>query len=233
MNVLEEIRPRAEHLTDEHSRAMLDSVLTSPTPRRKPRWNRIAAFGLCGVIVAGGTAYATGFVPDIVTDRFQEQRQDGWPDPIYGERLIADLTLSNGNPARVWHADTTDGICEIRDMTGTATEPEDFGVGCWRWNPGEETDPRRGVHWQPSADSPAIVYGEFVGVTDDVAVVEVAGPGWTKSVTVEDGAFAAEVPAGSDGDLIRFTYLDPSGEEIASKVTDVSFEVIDVPIESD
>lgn len=226
MIVLEEIRPRAEHLTDEHSRAMLNSVLTSPDPRRKPRWNRVAAFGLCGVIVAGGTAYATGLVPEIVTDRFQQIRggQDGWPGPIYGERLIADVPLSNGKHARVWYADTTDGQCVIRDMTDAVTRPEDFGVGCARWNPGEATDPRRGVHWQTSADGPAVVYGDFAGVAADVAAVEVAGPGWTKSLTVEDGAFAAEVPAANDDDRIRFTYLDLRGQEIASKVTTVSIE---------
>lgn len=223
MNVLDQIRPRAEHLTDEHSLAMLNSVLTSPQPRRKPRrrprWNRVAAFGLCGVIVAGGTAYATGLVPDIVTDRFQQIRdgQDSWPDPIYGERLVADVPLSNGNHARIWYADTTDGQCEIRDMTGTVTRPEDFGVGCSRWNPGEKSDPRRGVHWQTSTAGPAVVYGDFKGVTANVANVEVAGPDWTRSFPVVDGLFAGEVPPGADGDRIRFTYLNAQGEEIASK----------------
>ncbi|GAA3830471.1 hypothetical protein [Nocardioides panacisoli] len=229
MNVLDEIRPRAEHLTDERSRQMLTAVLASPERRPKPRWmNRAAAFGLCGVIVTGGaTAYATGLVPDIVADRFQQIRggQDGWPDPIYNERLIADVPLSNGKQARVWYADTTDGQCVIRDMTGTVTRPGDFGVGCARWGYGsEQTDLRRGIHWQTSADGPAVVYGDFRGMTADVARVRVAGPGWTKSFRVRNEAFGGEVPAGVDGDRIRFTYLDARGEEIASNVTMVTIE---------
>ncbi len=226
MNVLNDIRPRADHLTDEHSRALLNSVLTSPARSRRPRWNRLAALGLCGFIVAGGTAYATGLVPEIVTDRFQQIRdgQDGWPDPITGERLIADVQLSNGNHARVWSANTADGQCVIRDMTDAVTRPEDFGVGCARWNPGEANDPRRAAHWQTSEDGPAVVYGDFAGVTVDIAAVQVAGPGWTKAVPVRGRSFAAEVPAGNGGDRIRFIYLDQQGEPIASKVTTVTIE---------
>ena len=96
--------------------------------------------------------------------------EDGWAYPIGGERQIADVLLSNGKHARVWYADTTDGRCEIRDMTGDVTRPEDFGVGCALWWPASsETDPRRGVHWQTSVDGPAVVYGDFKGVTADVA----------------------------------------------------------------
>jgi hypothetical protein len=226
VNVLDEIRPRAEHLTDAHSRVLLDSVLSSAPPRRKRRWNRVAAFGLCGAIVAGGTAYATGLVPGIVSDRFQQIRsgEDGWPDPIHYERLIADVPMSNGVHARVWYADTVDGRCAIRDMTGTVTRPEDFGVGCARWGPGEEHDPRRGVHWQTSAGGPAVVYGDFTGVAVHVAHVEVSGPGWTRSFRVEDADFAGEVPAGADGDRIRFRYLDPSGGQLATKTVTVAIE---------
>lgn len=227
MTVLDDIRPRAEHLTDEYSRALLEGVLNSPAPRRKPRWNRVAAFGLAGVVIAGGTAYGTGLVPDIVTERFQQLRggDDGWPSPIYGERQVADVLLSNGNHARVWLADTTDGQCVIRDMTGAVTRPEGFGVMCARWGYGtEEDDPRRGVHWQTSADGPAVVYGDFQGVRAAIARVDVTGPGWRRSFTVKDRAFAGEVPVGADGDRIRFTYLDDRGETIATKVTTVGIE---------
>lgn len=227
MNVLHEIRPRAEHLTAERSHTLLNSVLASPQRRRKPRWNRVAAFGLCGVIVAGGTAYGTGFVPEIVTDRFQQMRGggDGWAYPIHGERQVADVPLSNGKHARVWYADTTNGQCVIRDMTGAVTSPEGFGVVCALWGYGsEESDPRRGVHWQTSADGPAVVYGDFKGVTAEVARVDVAGPDWTRSFPVQNRAFAGEVPAGTDGDRIRFTYLDAQGEPIASRVETVGIE---------
>lgn len=227
MNVLESIRPRVEHLTDERSLEMLDAVLSAPQRRRTPPWRRAAAFGLCGVIATGGTAYATGLVPDIVADRFQQAQdgQDGWPDPISGERLVLDVSLSNGRNARVWYADTTDGQCVIRDMTGTVTRPEDFGVGCARWGYGsEQTDPRRGVHWQTAATGPAVVYGDFRGVAADVARVRVAGPDWTRSFVVEGGAFGGEVPAGEDGDPIRFSYVDARGEEIANGVTRVTIE---------
>ncbi len=153
MNVLDEIRPRAEHLTDEHSRTLLNSVLASPASRRQPRWNRVAAFSLCGVIVAGGTAYATGLVPEIVTDRFQQIRdgQDGWPDPIYGERQVADVQLSNGNHARVWYADTTDGQCVIRDMTGAVNRP---GGLRRRVRPGGDTARKRATRAAESTGKP-------------------------------------------------------------------------------
>lgn len=227
MNVLEQIRPRAEHLTDAHSRVLLDAVLATPSTRHRPRWIRAAAFGLCGVIVAGGAAYGTDLVPEIVSDRFQQIRdgQDGWPHPIHGERQVADVVLSNGDHARVWYADTTGGQCVIRDMTGSVTTPEDFGVGCALWGDGSaEQDPRRGVHWQTSVDGPAVVYGDFRGVTADIARVAVTGPAWTRSFAVQDGAFAGEVPAGADGDLVRFTYLDASGNVVASRVLTVAVE---------
>lgn len=227
MNVVEQIRPRAQHLTDEQSHDLLAAVLTSPRPPRKRRWNRVAAFGLCGIVVAGGTAYATGLVPDIVTDRFDQiaDGDDGWPYPITNERLVADVELSNGKHARVWYADTTDGQCVIRDMTGTVTRPEDFGVWCVRWGYGaSKTDPRRGVHWQTSPDGPAVVYGDFQGVTADVAQVEVSGPGWTRTFRVEGRAFGGEVPAGVDGDRIRFTYVDAQGTKIATKASTVGLE---------
>lgn len=227
MNVLDQIRPRAEHLSDEHSTAMLTSVLTSPPPTRKRRWNRVAAFGLCGFVVAGGTAYATGLVPDIVADRFQQiaDGEDRWPGSIDNERLVVDIALSNGKRARIWYADITDGRCVIRDMTGTVTRPEDFGVGCARWGYGaEETDPRRGVHWQTSPGGPAVIYGDFVGVTVEVARVQVTGPGWTRTFAVEHDAFGGEVPPGADGDRIRFTYFDAQGAKIATKTWTVGLE---------
>ncbi len=227
MNVLDEIRPRAEHLTDEHSNAMLRAVLATAPLRRKPRWNRTAALSLFGVLVAGGTASATGLVPEIVTDRFQQIRgdEDGWPYPIYRERRVADVPLNNGRHARVWYADTTDGQCVIRDMTGEVTRPENFGVGCSLWGYGsEKSDPRRGTHWQTSLDGPAVVYGDFRGVTADVASAEIEGPGWVRSFPVLNKAFAGEVPAGADGDRIRFTYLDARGVPIATKVVTVGIE---------
>ena len=227
MNVLDEIRPRADHLSEQRSHELLNAVLSSRARKPRRRWNRLAAIGLFGAMVAGGTAYGTGLVPDIVTDRFQQIRggDDGWPYPIYGEQMIADVPLSNGKHARVWSAETTGGRCVIRDMTDTATEPEDFGVGCWSWMSADEaTDARRGVHWQISEDGPAVVYGDFAGVSDVIARVDVAGPGWTRSFSVEEGAFAGEVPAGTDGDRIRFVYGDPRGDRVASKVYTVGIE---------
>jgi hypothetical protein len=227
VNVVDQIRPRADHLTEAHSHTLLRSVLEAPETRRRPRWNRLAAFGLCGALVAGGTAYAGGLVPTIVADRFQQLHDgpDGWSAPIHGERQVADVPLSNGRHARVWYADTTGGQCVIRDMTGEVTRPEGFGVGCALWGYGaEEADPRRGVHWQTAAAGPAVVYGDFAGASADVAHVDVEGPGWTRSFAVEQGAFAGEVPAGADGDRIRFTYLDARHRPIARQVTTVTIE---------
>jgi hypothetical protein len=227
VNILDEIRPRAEHLTDQHSRTLLNSVTNTPRRERKPRWSRVAAVGLTGVIVAGGTAYGTGHVPQIVSERFQqiEGGEDGWPYPIHNEREIADVALSNGKHARVWYADTTDGQCVVRDMTGDVTRPEDFGAGCARWGySARPTDPRRGTHWQISVNGPAVVYGDFVGVSVKVARVIVKGPGWTRSFSIENSAFAGEVPAGANGDLIQFSYLDARGNRMERKVVAVGLE---------
>ncbi len=227
MNVLDEIRPRTEHLTDEHSNAMLRSVLATAPLRRKPRWNRTAALSVFGILFAGGTAFAAGLVPEIVTDRFQQIRggEDSWAYPIHRERLVADVPVSNGRHARVWYADTTDGQCVIQDMTGGVTRPENFGVGCSLWGSGsEKRDPRRGTHWQTSPDGPAVIYGDFSGVTADVARVEIAGPGWVRSFSVTNRAFAGKVPAGADGDRIRFTYLDAEHVPIAANVVTVGIE---------
>lgn len=224
MSVLDDIRPRADHLTEERSHAMLTAVLTAPAPRRRrARW--IAAAGLCGAIAVGGGAYAGGLVPHIVSERF-DQMQSGdnaWPYPIDHERQVADVVLSNGKHARVWLADTTDGQCVIRDMTGAVTEPEGFGVGCATWG-GLEHDPRRGTHWQTSLSGPAVVYGELSGVAADIASVSVSGPGWTRTFPVEDEAYAGEVPAGVDGDTVRFDYLDVDGTSVAHKSATVMIE---------
>jgi hypothetical protein len=224
MTVLDDLRPRAEHLSEERSHAMLNSVLTTyQRPRRPHRW--IAALGLCGAVAIGGGAYAGGLVPHIVSERFQQLHHgdDGWPSPIVNERQIADVVLSNGKHAKVWLADTTDGQCVIRDMTGTVTEPEGFGVGCAVWG-GDEHDPRRGTHWQTSPDGPAVAYGEFAGVDVIIASVEVSGPGWIRTFPVEHKAFAGEVPAGADGDPLRFTYLDARGLEVTRKSDTVTIE---------
>jgi hypothetical protein len=224
VTVLDDLRPRAEHLSEERSHAMLNSVLTtSQRPRRRHRW--IAALGLCGVVAIGGGAYAGDLVPPIVSERFQQMHDgdDGWPHPIVNERQIADVVLSNGKHARVWLADTTDGQCVIRDMSGAVTEPEDFGVGCAVWG-GDEHDPRRGTHWQTSPDGPAVVYGEFAGVDADIASVQVSGPGWIRTFPVENKAFAGEVPAGADGDPLRFVYLDARGLEVAHRSDTVMLE---------
>ena len=224
MSVLDDIRPRADHLTEARSHAMLNTVLTAPAPRRRrARW--IAAAGLCGAIAVGGGAYAGGLVPHIVSERFEQMQSgdDAWPYPISDERRVADVVLSDGRHARVWLADTTGGQCVIRDMTGTVTEPAGYGVGCAVWG-GSEHDPRRGTHWQTSPSGPAVVYGEFAGVPVDVASVSVSGPGWTRTFPVVDGSFAGEVPAGVDGDAVRFDYLDARGSSVAHKSVTVMIE---------
>lgn len=225
MNVLNEIRPRAEHFTDEQSHQMLHAVMASDT-RRIPPWRRLAVIGICGAVVTGGTAYATGLVPEVVSERFQQMAgNDGWTPPIYDERLVVDVTLSNGKHARVWHADTTDGLCEIRDMTGTMSRPEDFGVGCALWgSPENESDPRRGVFWQTSKTGPAVAYGDFDGVPVEVVRVDVAGSTWNRSFPVVDGSFGGQVPAAANGDRVRFDYVDASGKPIASEATTVGIE---------
>lgn len=215
MSLIDDLRPRAEHLSEERSHAMLNAVLTA-SPRRLRRGRWVAALGLCGAVAIGGGAYAGGLVNPIVGERFQQMQEgdDGWPFAIVNERQIADVVLSNGKRARIWSADTTDGQCAIRDMTGSVTEPEGFGVGCAVWGR-DERDPRRGTHWQTSPDGPAVVYSELAGMDAVIVSVKVSGPGWTRNFLVEGAAFAGEVPAGEDGDPLRFTYLDARGLEVA------------------
>ncbi len=46
----------------------------------------------------------------------------------------------------------------------------------------------------------------------------------TRTFQVKEGAFAGEVPAGADGDRIRFNYLNAQGEQIATKTVTVGIE---------
>jgi hypothetical protein len=218
VNVIEQIRPRVDHLTDERSAALLSAVLReAPPARARRRGMQIAGAVAVLAVAGGGTAYATGLVPDFVVDRFDQVGggADGWPDPIGEPYLVAEVELSNGDVARVWHAPTTDGLCEARDMTGEVTEPADLGAGCARWGAGGETDPRRGVFWQVSPAGPAVVYGDLAGVVDDVRAVDVRGAGWSASFRVVDGTFAGEVPAQADGDRVTFVYRGVDGAEVA------------------
>ena len=195
-------------------------------PSRKRVWTRATAFGLSGLVIAGGTAYAVGLVPEAVSERFQQITggDDGWPYPITNERLVADVPMSNGKHARVWMADTTDGQCVIRDMTDRATKPENFGAGCALWCEFGEADLRRGVVWLTSTQGPTVAYGDFTGTNGAVATVEVSGADWSRTFDVAEHAFAGEIPTGSDGDTIRFRYLNAAGKQVASKTTTVFIE---------
>jgi hypothetical protein len=77
------------------------------------------------------------------------------------------------------------------------------GCACWTQ---QQLDP----------DGPAVVYGEFRGVRARVATVRVSGQDWVRTFGVSDDAFAGEVPAGAEGDRIRFDYLDARGVRIAT-----------------
>jgi hypothetical protein len=213
MSILDEIRPRAEHLTDEHSSQMLRGILATRTPTSRPRRRlKYVAIGAAGVILAGGTAYAGGMVPSIVSERFG-QVEKSWGQPISGERLVVETTLSDGTPIRVWRADTTGGACEIRDTTGTQERPDDFGAGCALWQ-----GPRYFVDvLQACAGHPALLFGELrpggppaqrvrVETQDRAMMLPVAGP---------RDSFSGEIPAGLAGDRVIIKYLDTRGHVIA------------------
>ncbi len=179
MSILEEIRPRADHLTNEHSDALLREVINCPAARPRRWWrSKLAAFGLVGVVVAGGTAYAGGLVPSIVSERFDQMTagDDAWPDPIYDVHLLAETTLSDGTPIRIWRAKTTDGACQIADTTGIQERPEDFGVGCAKWNFGEGPGLDGGV-LQACDHHPALVYGELRPPWRGIRMVRVKAQG--------------------------------------------------------
>lgn len=227
MNVLTAIRPRVEHLSDAHAELLLQAIVSSPAagaPVRRRLRSRLIGLGLVVTVTAGGAAYAGGLVPHMVTERFDQLHYDGWPEPIHHERLIATVPLSNGATARVWAADTQDGFCEIRDMSG-ATRPEDLPVGCARWIPHQRSSLQQGIYWQTAPTGPALVYGEFHDTPADVATVEVIGNTWTRALSVtRDHTFAGEVPAGNDGQHIRLRYLDANAHPLGSKTLEVTIE---------
>lgn len=217
MSILEEIRPRAEHLTDERSTQLLREVLTSPVTKSRQgtrgRRLKFVAFGAAGIIAAGGAAYAGGLVPSIVSERFG-QMDEGWGQPISGERLVVEATLSDGTPIGVWRADTTGGACEIRDTTGSQEQPEDFGVGCALWQ-----GPRYFVDvMQACTGHPALLFGELRpdGPRAQTVRVEAAGRQIMLPVTGPRDSFSGEIPPGLEGDRVVIEYLDAQGHVIGA-----------------
>lgn len=225
-DILTRIRPDGAHLTDAQSSAMLRTVLADGERRPSRRRRRLILVGLGGTLAVGGAAWAGGLVPGVVADRFHQMTasEDSWPYPIKNERVIADVTLSSGDRARVWIADTTDGRCEIRDVGPTPNRPEDLAVGCGIWGPGEEHSYRRGVVWQFSPEGPGLAYGEFGGTTMQVAQVRVSGDGWQRTFAVDKLAFAGEVPHSPDGTHLRFTYLSADGGVLGTRGYEVETE---------
>lgn len=221
MSILEEIRPRADHLTNEHSDALLREVINCPAARPRRWWrSKLAAFGLVGVVVAGGTAYAGGLVPSIVSERFDQMTagDDAWPDPIYDVHLLVETTLSDGTPIRIWRAKTTDGVCQIADTTGIQERPEDFGVGCARWNFGEGPGLDGGV-LQACDHHPALVYGELRPPWRGIRVVRVKAQGTEADLAVTGArhVFFGEIPGGTEGDRIVLQYFDDEGNVLGTQ----------------
>lgn len=225
-DVLTSIRPRAEHLDDATSRALLDRVVRSPRRARR-RWALWLSGAGVGVVLAAGGATAAGLVPDVVSDRFQQIRggDDGWPDPVTGERLVVDVPLSNGQVARVWHADTVGGGCEIRTMSAHVTRPEDMGVGCGRWSGADERlwFDLVGDVWEESPTGPAVAYGDLgwaamPPAARTVTRVRIDGPGWTRLADVDARrrTWGLEVPVVAPGDVVRLVYLDAAGSVVVT-----------------
>jgi hypothetical protein len=234
MDVLTSIRPRAEHLDEATSNALLDHVVGSPRRARR-RWGLWLSGASIGVVLAAGGAAAAGLVPDVVSDRFQQIRGDsgGWPDPVTGERLVVDVPLSNGQVARVWHADTVGGGCEIRSMSARVTRPEDMGVGCGRWNTPDDQlwFDLSGDVWQERPSGPAVAYGDLgwpamPPAARTVTRVRVEGPGWTRLAEVDSRrhTWGLEVPAVAPGDVLRLVYLDAAGRVVATSTVEGTVE---------
>jgi hypothetical protein len=221
VNVLDEMRPRAEHLDDEQSARLLREVLLSPPEAPRRRWKpRVAALTLAGAIVVGGTAYAGGLVPHIVSDRFHEitEGSDGWDRPITNERLLVKTTLSDGTPIRIWRADTPGGLCQIADTTGHEKRPGDFGVSCALWNPPERLTPDIAGVLQACAGHPALVFGQLRKPWLDVRSVKAhaGGPDVTIPIDRSTHVFAGEVPASPQGVPMTIDYLDGAGKIVGT-----------------
>lgn len=233
-DVLTKIRPRAEHLDELTSSDLLRGVVNTPRRKRR-RWSLWVSGVSVAVVLAASGAAASGLVPDVVSDRFQQIRGggDGWPDPITRERLAVEVPLSNGQVARVWHADTVGGGCETRSMSKVINRPEDMGIGCGRWNDPDEQlwFDLGGDVWQESATGPAVAYGDLSWaamppVARTVARVRIDGPGWTRWADVDSRkhTWGLEVPAVSAGEIVRLTYLDATGRTVATSTVEGTTE---------
>lgn len=111
-------RPEVEGLDPEWSATVLQTVLSdtrSAPPRRRVR--RIVTATAAAVVLTGGVAYATGFVPDFVRAGFG----DVSTTDITGERFIADFRAPDGRRIGIWFAKNKEGLlCEaiVEDLDG-------------------------------------------------------------------------------------------------------------------
>lgn len=122
-DILEEIRPRAEHITHERSQAMLEEIMSTEVPRRKlPPTKAIAIAAASVVVVGAGATLGASLLsgdnqPTVVSDCQPRLRMDGI---VFEQRTYAEAARS----AEVGKAELSNCDDLRKDATG-AFFPED------------------------------------------------------------------------------------------------------------
>lgn len=136
MNTIEDLRPEIIPLDADWSRTTLAGILAAPvaTPARRTKHRGAAvAASVVGMMGIGGVAYATGLVPDFVTDAFDRlDATSPQPFDVSGITPISDFALPDGTQLTVWRGRNADGgSCEAVREERPGTEHDDFHASCF------------------------------------------------------------------------------------------------------
>jgi hypothetical protein len=186
-----------------------------------------AAFSI-GALGLGGVAYATGLVPQFVTDALG-QLDAASPDAfdVTGIKPIADFVLPDGTAVTVWRGQNDrGGSCEAIRENRAGEDNDQFNASCFD---GSDRDFYERITFsqiqQPEAAGAAqnamyfIAYGE--APSREAAKVRITGNGTDVTVPVDTattgfgGHLTGLVPP-PDGHLVdlAFTFLDARGSTI-------------------
>ena len=234
MNTTEQLRPEPPRLDPEWSASTLARILATPTQTAvtaaRRRRLRIAAAGLAGAGVLGaGAAYASGSVPEFVTDAFDRlDAQSGEEFDVTGVRPIADFALLDGTRYTVWRGSSNaGGSCEAIQEDRPGTDDDDFRVGCfsgdssdhyeqvsfgWVQLPEDEGEAQNPMHFLAYGESP----------TEAATTVRITGDGTDVTLPVDDltGGFGGELSGlvAPEAGIVDLTYsfLGADGTEVAT-----------------
>jgi hypothetical protein len=200
-------------------------------PARRTRSRRLAAMATTftvGALGLGSVAYATGLVPQFVTDAFDElDEASPHTFDVTGIKPIADFTLPDGTAVTVWRGQNDlGGSCEAIRENRAGEDDDEFRASCFDGS--DRAFYERITFSQiqrPEAPGEAqhamyyIAYGE--APSPGATQVRITGDGTDMTVPVDAttagfGSHLAGLVPPPDGQLVdlTFSFLDAQGSTI-------------------